>query len=157
MIFRLFHMFPAFSYLSLYVSHCLYNAVWSEFHQSISSEEIPQRKLLKFSFSFLLSDSIISMDNKKPLQAVQQTLPCPMKSQTFDRIHERRSANYKPNIWNYDYLQSLTSIYGVRLIIPSYILFFFKNKYVFAITYNYLQFLASNNFLDIIIIIFHSS
>ncbi|KAM3749479.1 hypothetical protein ACB098_05G188300 [Castanea mollissima] len=34
-----------------------------------------------------------------------------MKPQANDIVHERRSANYKPNVWNYDYLQSLSSKY----------------------------------------------
>ncbi|KAM3714985.1 hypothetical protein ACB098_01G376600 [Castanea mollissima] len=51
------------------------------------------------------------MDSKEQLQAVQQASPREMKPQAFDMIHERRSANYKPNIWNYDYIQSLSSIY----------------------------------------------
>ncbi|KAE8077883.1 hypothetical protein FH972_016401 [Carpinus fangiana] len=48
------------------------------------------------------------MDSKKPLLAEQQS---PAKSEALDMIQQRRSANYKPNIWKYDYLQSLTSIY----------------------------------------------
>ncbi|KAL3850834.1 hypothetical protein ACJIZ3_012716 [Penstemon smallii] len=34
-----------------------------------------------------------------------------MKEKLVDSYVARRSANYKPNIWNYDYLQSLESIY----------------------------------------------
>ncbi|KAK7843592.1 (E,E)-alpha-farnesene synthase [Quercus suber] len=51
------------------------------------------------------------MDCKKQLQSVQKTSSSEMKPQANDIVHERRSANYKPNIWNYDYLQSLSSIY----------------------------------------------
>ncbi|XP_059439290.1 alpha-farnesene synthase-like [Corylus avellana] len=52
------------------------------------------------------------MDCKKPLRAEQQSLACQIKSEALDMIQQRRrSANYKPNIWKYDYLQSLTSIY----------------------------------------------
>ncbi|XP_050288829.1 (E,E)-alpha-farnesene synthase-like [Quercus robur] len=50
------------------------------------------------------------MDCKK-LQSVQKTSSSEMKPQANDIVHEQRSANYKPNIWNYDYLQSLSSIY----------------------------------------------
>nr|POF23364.1 (e,e)-alpha-farnesene synthase [Quercus suber] len=51
------------------------------------------------------------MDSKKQLQSVQKTSSSEMKPQANDIVHERRSANYKPNIWNYDCLQSLSSIY----------------------------------------------
>ncbi|XP_050288828.1 (E,E)-alpha-farnesene synthase-like isoform X2 [Quercus robur] len=51
------------------------------------------------------------MDCKKQLQFVLRTSSSEMKPQANDIEHERRSANYKPNIWNYDYLQSLSSIY----------------------------------------------
>ncbi|GMH30305.1 hypothetical protein Nepgr_032148 [Nepenthes gracilis] len=34
-----------------------------------------------------------------------------MKPETFIVKNERRSANYKPNIWSYDYIESLTSKY----------------------------------------------
>ena len=56
------------------------------------------------------------MDCKKQLQSVLQTSSSEMKPQANDVVHERRSANYKPNIWNYDYLQSLSSIYDVRIL-----------------------------------------
>ena len=69
---------------------------------------------------FLLGDSI-TMDCKKQLQSAQKTSSSEMKPQANDIVHERRSANYKPNIWNYDYLQSLSSIYVVR-ILSKYIL-----------------------------------
>ncbi|KAF3965016.1 hypothetical protein CMV_010758 [Castanea mollissima] len=51
------------------------------------------------------------MDCNKQLQSVLQTSSSEMKPQANDIVHERRSANYKPNIWSYDYLQSLSSIY----------------------------------------------
>ncbi|KAF5472878.1 hypothetical protein F2P56_009546 [Juglans regia] len=54
------------------------------------------------------------MDCKKPvvLQDEQQTLPFDqMKSEAFNIIHQRRSANYEPNIWKCDFLESLDSIY----------------------------------------------
>ncbi|PQQ05356.1 (E E)-alpha-farnesene synthase isoform X2 [Prunus yedoensis var. nudiflora] len=41
----------------------------------------------------------------------QQILECQMKSQASSLIHERRSANYKPNIWKYGFLESLNSKY----------------------------------------------
>ncbi|PQM36822.1 (E E)-alpha-farnesene synthase isoform X2 [Prunus yedoensis var. nudiflora] len=41
----------------------------------------------------------------------QQILECRMKSQASSLIHERRSANYKPNIWKYGFLESLNSKY----------------------------------------------
>ncbi|XP_075664510.1 (E,E)-alpha-farnesene synthase-like [Castanea sativa] len=59
---------------------------------------------------FLLGDSI-NMDCNKQLQSVLQTSSSEMKPQANDIVHERRSANYKPNIWSCDYLQSLFSIY----------------------------------------------
>nr|QWQ79587.1 TPS29 [Juglans sigillata] len=34
-----------------------------------------------------------------------------MKSEAFNLIHQRRSANYEPNIWKCDFLESLDSIY----------------------------------------------
>jgi hypothetical protein len=74
------------------------------------------------------------MDSRKQLQAqaVNQTSPRKINSQASDMIHERRSANYKPNIWKHDYLQSLTSIYDVRIITPTVppILFFEKLHFV---------------------------
>ncbi|KAF5472879.1 hypothetical protein F2P56_009547 [Juglans regia] len=52
------------------------------------------------------------MDCKKPvLQDGQQTLPFQMKSEAFNLIHQRRSANYEANIWKCDFLESLDSIY----------------------------------------------
>ncbi|GMY37108.1 (E,E)-alpha-farnesene synthase-like isoform X1 [Fagus crenata] len=56
------------------------------------------------------------MDCRKQLQpqAMNQISPCQINSQASDMIHERRSANYKPNIWKHDYLQSLTSIYDAQ-------------------------------------------
>ncbi|KAI5332503.1 hypothetical protein L3X38_022632 [Prunus dulcis] len=41
----------------------------------------------------------------------QQILECQMKSQPSSLIHERRSANYKPNIWKYGFFESLNSKY----------------------------------------------
>jgi (-)-alpha-terpineol synthase len=37
----------------------------------------------------------------------------------------RRSANYQPPIWHYDYIQSLTSVYVVYISIYFFYLFFF--------------------------------
>lgn len=37
-----------------------------------------------------------------------------MKSDSCGITHERRSANYKPNIWSYDFVQSLTSEFTER-------------------------------------------
>jgi hypothetical protein len=36
----------------------------------------------------------------------------------------RRSANYQPPIWHYDYIQSLTSVYVVYILITLFILLF---------------------------------
>ncbi|XP_040935305.1 alpha-farnesene synthase-like [Gossypium hirsutum] len=54
------------------------------------------------------------MECNKQVQVVddeQQVVSCHLKSASFDEIQQRRSANYKPNIWQYDFLQSLPSIY----------------------------------------------
>ncbi|XVF87636.1 hypothetical protein PTKIN_Ptkin18bG0136100 [Pterospermum kingtungense] len=53
------------------------------------------------------------MDCNNQLQAdQQQVLSYQLKPEAFDvTIHQRRSANYKPNIWKYDFLQSLRSKY----------------------------------------------
>ena len=32
-------------------------------------------------------------------------------------IHERRSAHYKPNIWSYDFVQSLTTKFSVSILL----------------------------------------
>ncbi|XP_021294567.1 alpha-farnesene synthase-like [Herrania umbratica] len=45
------------------------------------------------------------------LLAEQQVQYYQLKSEAFDEIQQRRSANYKPNIWKYDFLQSLRSKY----------------------------------------------
>ena len=70
------------------------------------------------------------MEFKKQFQALQQTVPCQSNPPASDAVHQRRSANYKPNIWNYDYLDSLSSIYDVRMV-PNYVLFGWK-YYVFC-------------------------
>jgi hypothetical protein len=36
----------------------------------------------------------------------------------------RRTANYQPPIWHYDYIQSLTSVYVVYILITLFILLF---------------------------------
>ncbi|GMI93349.1 terpene synthase 03 [Hibiscus trionum] len=53
------------------------------------------------------------MDCSSQLQTEHQLqlLSCHLKSEASDVIQPRRSANYKPNIWNYDFLQSLLSKY----------------------------------------------
>ncbi|KAG2684193.1 hypothetical protein I3843_10G064300 [Carya illinoinensis] len=52
------------------------------------------------------------MDCKKPVQQdEQQTIPFQMKPESFNIIHQRRSANYEPNIWKCDFLESLDNIY----------------------------------------------
>ncbi|XP_022721028.1 alpha-farnesene synthase-like [Durio zibethinus] len=54
------------------------------------------------------------MDYNSQLQAAQQqVLSDQLKSEAFDHVtkQQRRSANYKPNIWKYDFLQSLRSKY----------------------------------------------
>ena len=49
-----------------------------------------------------------------------EQLECPSKAQVlvFDThiSHQRRSANYKPSIWKYDFLESLNSKYDVRIV-----------------------------------------
>ncbi|OMO64933.1 hypothetical protein COLO4_31678 [Corchorus olitorius] len=53
------------------------------------------------------------MDYSNQLQAEQQIVLSnyPPDSEAFGVIQQRRSANYKPNIWKYDFLQSLSSKY----------------------------------------------
>ncbi|KAG2684191.1 hypothetical protein I3760_10G065500 [Carya illinoinensis] len=52
------------------------------------------------------------MDRKKPLmQNEQQTFPFQINSEASNIIHHRRSANYEPNIWKCNFLESLDSIY----------------------------------------------
>ncbi|NP_001310649.1 alpha-farnesene synthase [Ricinus communis] len=41
----------------------------------------------------------------------QPVLQCQTNSEAFGMMQERRSGNYKPNIWKYDFLQSLSSKY----------------------------------------------
>lgn len=45
----------------------------------------------------------------------QQSLNNRMKIESV----ERRTANYKPNIWNYSHLQTLTNKYDVRFSVNS--------------------------------------
>ncbi|KAK8273631.1 hypothetical protein V6Z12_D10G019200 [Gossypium hirsutum] len=55
------------------------------------------------------------MECSRQVQVVddkQQVVSCHMKSAAFDEIQQRRSANYKANIWQYDFLQSLPTIYN---------------------------------------------
>ncbi|XP_022716040.1 alpha-farnesene synthase-like [Durio zibethinus] len=52
------------------------------------------------------------MDYNNQLQPDQQQSPSyQLKSEDIEVIQQRRSANYKPNIWKYDFLQSIRSIY----------------------------------------------
>ncbi|XP_022777389.1 alpha-farnesene synthase-like [Durio zibethinus] len=52
------------------------------------------------------------MDYNNQLQADQQKFPSyQLKSEAIEVIQQRRSANYKPNIWKYDFLQSIRSKY----------------------------------------------
>lgn len=46
----------------------------------------------------------------------QLVLSCQMNSKACNVIPPRQSANYKPNIWKYDFIQSLHSKYKVQLI-----------------------------------------
>ncbi|KAK6283644.1 hypothetical protein POUND7_002596 [Theobroma cacao] len=50
-------------------------------------------------------------DSVNQLLAEHQVVNYQLKSEAFDVIKQRRSANYKPNIWKYDFLQSLRSKY----------------------------------------------
>jgi hypothetical protein len=43
----------------------------------------------------------------------------------------RRSANYQPSIWHYDYIQSLTSAYVVRYILRYFFLYLVLIRSVF--------------------------
>nr|QGX02122.1 sesquiterpene synthase 1-2 [Tripterygium wilfordii] len=43
--------------------------------------------------------------------AAQQLLQCKLKSRASDPFQQRRSANYKPNIWSHEFLQSLSNNY----------------------------------------------
>jgi len=54
------------------------------------------------------------MEYKQQVQVEQNSLQCQNNSEDIDMRQERRSANYKPNIWKYDFLQSLSSKYDVR-------------------------------------------
>ncbi|GAV89772.1 Terpene_synth domain-containing protein/Terpene_synth_C domain-containing protein [Cephalotus follicularis] len=52
------------------------------------------------------------MNCKKEVQAQHQSLHFKMNSsEAFDMTPQRRSAHYKPNIWRYDFIESLTSKY----------------------------------------------
>uniref|UniRef100_F6I240 Alpha-farnesene synthase n=1 Tax=Vitis vinifera TaxID=29760 RepID=F6I240_VITVI len=51
------------------------------------------------------------MDSANHIQNSQEFLQCQAKSEGVGTISQRRSANYKPNIWKYDCVQSLTSEY----------------------------------------------
>lgn len=51
------------------------------------------------------------MEYKQQVQVEQNSLQCQNNSEDIDMRQERRSANYKPNIWKYDFLQSLSSKY----------------------------------------------
>ncbi|KAK9031349.1 hypothetical protein V6N11_032732 [Hibiscus sabdariffa] len=53
------------------------------------------------------------MDCSRQLQTRTQlqVLSCHLNSEASDVIQPRRSANYKPNIWKYDFLQSLLTKY----------------------------------------------
>ncbi|KAA8515446.1 hypothetical protein F0562_018943 [Nyssa sinensis] len=55
------------------------------------------------------------MDFANAMLGDQQPLPSQMKAESFNATHEnfqRRTANYKPNIWKYDLLQSLKTEYA---------------------------------------------
>ncbi|MBA0871693.1 hypothetical protein Goshw_029076 [Gossypium schwendimanii] len=55
------------------------------------------------------------MECSRQVQVVdgeQQVVSCHLKLAGLDEIQQRRSANYKPNIWQYDFLQSLPTIYN---------------------------------------------
>ncbi|KAK9265402.1 hypothetical protein L1049_007423 [Liquidambar formosana] len=54
------------------------------------------------------------MDYRKQLQDDLQFVQGQMKAEASDMMHQRRSANYKPTIWKFDFLQSLTSQYDDR-------------------------------------------
>ncbi|KAJ6769686.1 ALPHA-FARNESENE SYNTHASE [Salix purpurea] len=49
------------------------------------------------------------MESKQQVQVAENVLHCQNNSQDLYMIQERRSANYKPNIWKHDFLQSLSS------------------------------------------------
>ncbi|KAK9267090.1 hypothetical protein L1049_009508 [Liquidambar formosana] len=51
------------------------------------------------------------MDYRKQMQDDLQFVQGQMKAEASDMMHQRRSANYKPTIWKFDFLQSLTSQY----------------------------------------------
>ncbi|KAH7545844.1 hypothetical protein FEM48_Zijuj01G0136800 [Ziziphus jujuba var. spinosa] len=49
------------------------------------------------------------------METERAILHCQTNSQVFDiNNNQRRSANYKPNVWNYDFLESLNSEYYVE-------------------------------------------
>lgn len=64
------------------------------------------------------------------MEAEHAILQCQTKSEVFDTIpHQRRSANYKPNIWKTDFLESLDSKYDVSLLVI--------HKHIYSHTYVY--------------------
>ncbi|KAK9268057.1 hypothetical protein L1049_010496 [Liquidambar formosana] len=55
------------------------------------------------------------MDYRKQMQDDLQFVQGQMRPEAFDTMHQRHSANYKPTIWKYDFLQSLTNEYDEEI------------------------------------------
>ena len=71
--------------------------------------------------------------NMKQSEAKQDEALCVMGHEVLHNVVEnRRSANYKPNIWKYDFLQSLTSKYDVRFsLISIFVILFFHFSIIY--------------------------
>lgn len=50
-----------------------------------------------------------------PQKCLSKHISCSTTTPTYSTIVPRRSRNYKPSIWDYDFVQSLVSDYKVRI------------------------------------------
>ncbi|PON36744.1 hypothetical protein PanWU01x14_326020 [Parasponia andersonii] len=49
-------------------------------------------------------------------KAEQPKFQCQSNSKLVFESHQRRTANYKPSIWKYDFLESLNSKYDIKVL-----------------------------------------
>nr|WNI01961.1 terpene synthase [Psidium guajava] len=85
---------------------------WS--YMSLAPKVSPIVKVLSRTYK-LTTSSFYNRCGITPTNETEQLRfqPCLANSpQVEEKMHQRRSANYKPNLWNYEFLQSLNSKYN---------------------------------------------